>query len=187
MPSRISVMLTASSVAPRARTTSRSRSWVIGPGRPHALLLERDRGGLDRADPDRQVPLPLRLLEQQDRLVARAARPGRRRLEAPARCGSLSCWPGGSGGGSDQAAGAGGWAIGSSDGVPPTPFTVRRSQGRSRSRRRASSSAVCSCADSAASSRSFSVARVRASSERARSTGATSCSTSPASRSTPVR
>ena len=30
MPSRISVMLTASSVAPSARTTSRSRSWVIG-------------------------------------------------------------------------------------------------------------------------------------------------------------
>src|SRR6478752_7558085 len=30
MPSRISVMLTASSVAPRVRTTSRSRSWVIG-------------------------------------------------------------------------------------------------------------------------------------------------------------
>src|SRR3954470_17821853 len=30
MPSRISVMLTASRVAPRARTTSLSRSWVIG-------------------------------------------------------------------------------------------------------------------------------------------------------------
>src|SRR5437763_1608373 len=30
MPSRISVMLTASSVAPRAVTTSRSRSWVMG-------------------------------------------------------------------------------------------------------------------------------------------------------------
>src|SRR6476661_8350396 len=30
MPSRISVMFTASSVAPRVRTTSRSRSWVIG-------------------------------------------------------------------------------------------------------------------------------------------------------------
>src|SRR4028119_831452 len=30
MPSRISVMLTASRVAPSVRTTSRSRSWVIG-------------------------------------------------------------------------------------------------------------------------------------------------------------
>src|SRR5919107_4545652 len=30
MPSRISVMLTASSVAPSARTTSLSRSWVMG-------------------------------------------------------------------------------------------------------------------------------------------------------------
>src|SRR3954469_8941753 len=30
MPSRISVMFTASSVAPSVRTTSRSRSWVIG-------------------------------------------------------------------------------------------------------------------------------------------------------------
>src|SRR6476469_2779551 len=30
MPSRISVVLTASRVAPSARTTSRSRSWVIG-------------------------------------------------------------------------------------------------------------------------------------------------------------
>jgi hypothetical protein len=45
---------------------------VVGhrPRRADALLLERDRGGLDRADPDRQVPLALALLEQQDRLVA---------------------------------------------------------------------------------------------------------------------
>ena len=38
-------------------------------GRPDTLLLERDRRGLDGTDPDRQVPLALRLLEQQDRLV----------------------------------------------------------------------------------------------------------------------
>src|SRR3712207_9110650 len=44
---------------------------VVGhrPGRAHALLLEGDRRRLDRADPDGEVPLALRLLEQQDRLV----------------------------------------------------------------------------------------------------------------------
>src|SRR4028119_510389 len=110
MPPRTSVMLPASRVAPRARTTSRSRSCVIGragrtpccsnamaaaspapiqtgrarpppppegardlaqqvvrqrTGRTDALLLERDGRRLDGPDPDRQVPLPLRLLEQQ--------------------------------------------------------------------------------------------------------------------------
>ena len=45
----------------------------IGPGPgglTRALLLEGDGGRLDGSDPDREVPLPLRLLEQQDRLVA---------------------------------------------------------------------------------------------------------------------
>jgi hypothetical protein len=40
------------------------------PRGPHTLLLEGDGRRLDGADPDRQIPLPLRLLEQQDRLVA---------------------------------------------------------------------------------------------------------------------
>ena len=40
------------------------------PGRLDALLLVRDRGRLDRADPDRQVAVALDLAEQHDRLVA---------------------------------------------------------------------------------------------------------------------
>ena len=158
------------------------------PGRPHPLLLERDRGRLDGADPDGQVPLPLRLLEQQDRLVAGQLDPdtddskllhGAAPSAAPGGCGR-----------SDWSGGGGRWGrVGSVRWPDPRQTagsTVRRSHGRRSSRRRASSSAVWSCADSVASSRSFSVARVRASSERARSTGATSCSTSPASRSTPA-
>src|SRR6266851_7357232 len=39
------------------------------PGRDHALLGERDGGSLHRADPDRQIPVPLGLLEQDDGLV----------------------------------------------------------------------------------------------------------------------
>src|SRR5215467_5269667 len=39
------------------------------PRRNHALLGERDRGSLHRADPDRQIPVPLGLLEQDDGLV----------------------------------------------------------------------------------------------------------------------
>src|SRR3954452_19943075 len=44
---------------------------IVGhrPGGPHALLLEGDPGCLARADPDREVPLAVRLLQQQDRLV----------------------------------------------------------------------------------------------------------------------
>src|SRR5690606_15038006 len=41
-----------------------------GPRRLDPLLLVGDRGGLDRTDPDRQVPLAVDLLEQHDRLVA---------------------------------------------------------------------------------------------------------------------
>src|SRR3954451_17312632 len=85
MPSRISVMFTASRVAPSVRTTSRSRSWVIGrAGRTPCcskaiaaastapIQIGRDRSPwASLSHRDRQVPLPLRLLEQQDRLVAR--------------------------------------------------------------------------------------------------------------------
>jgi hypothetical protein len=38
-------------------------------GRGDALLLERDRGGLNGADPDRQVPGSIYFLEQHDRLA----------------------------------------------------------------------------------------------------------------------
>ena len=46
-----------------------SRSWVIGRGVTTPWSDERDRRGLGRADPDRQVPLALALLEQHDGLV----------------------------------------------------------------------------------------------------------------------
>ena len=39
------------------------------PGRLDALLLQRDRGGLHRADPDRQVAVTVGLAQQEDRLV----------------------------------------------------------------------------------------------------------------------
>src|SRR5690606_28623663 len=44
---------------------------VVGhrPGRHHTLLGERDRGGLDGADPDREVTLPRGLAQQNYRLV----------------------------------------------------------------------------------------------------------------------
>ena len=44
---------------------------VVGqrPGGLDALLLERDRGGLDRADPDRQIAVAVGLAQQEDRLV----------------------------------------------------------------------------------------------------------------------
>src|SRR4051794_28384290 len=45
---------------------------IVGerPGRLDALLLVRDRGGLDRPDPDGQITIALDLPEQDDRLVA---------------------------------------------------------------------------------------------------------------------
>ena len=40
-----------------------------------ALLVERDRRGLDRADPDRQVPDAVLLAQQQDRVIRRQLDP----------------------------------------------------------------------------------------------------------------
>ena len=68
-------MCTASSRAPSASITSRSRSWVSGRAVCDALLLEGDRGGLDGADPDRQVADAVLLAQQHDRLVGRQLDP----------------------------------------------------------------------------------------------------------------
>ena len=66
-------------VARGAPTTSRSRSWVSGRGGHDALLGEGDRGGLDGADPDRQVALTVDLAQQHDRLVRGHLDPDTRR------------------------------------------------------------------------------------------------------------
>src|SRR6185503_15385878 len=56
-----------------------------GPGGLHALLLVRNRGGLDRTDPDRQVPVAVDLLEQHDRLVTGQLDPHPNHVQLPHR------------------------------------------------------------------------------------------------------
>jgi hypothetical protein len=63
---RTSVSSTAERLEHVAQQVVRERA-----GGYDALLGEGDRGGLHRTDPDRQVPLPLDLAQQHDRLVRR--------------------------------------------------------------------------------------------------------------------
>src|SRR5215472_2497895 len=64
----------------------------------HALLGEGDRRGLDRPDPDGQVPVPLRLLQQDDGAIRRHLNPDADDLHLPHRSSILTClanlcWP----------------------------------------------------------------------------------------------
>jgi len=61
------------------------------PLRHHALLREGDRGRLHRSDPDRQVPLPLHLLQQDDGVIRRHLNPDADDLHLPHSGSVLAC------------------------------------------------------------------------------------------------
>ena len=138
-----------------------SRSWVSGRAGHDALLGERDGGGLDRADPDRQIAVARGLLQQDDRLVGRE-------LDSDTDHGELdhsetplrSCerlpktYTGDARASPDQ-----------------SPADQPPSAGRSPDRTRV----ACSRTDRLASSRATSSARPRASGLRCRTSGATTC------------
>ena len=142
MPSRSSVIRTSVELrarAPRGRPCS--RSWVSGRGRHDALLGERDRGGLDRADPDRQVAVAVHLAQQHDRLVGGHLDPDTHDVEL-AHTVTLPR------------------ARGSARRASPPGRARVRTPGR-RGRSPALTRAACSRTDSAASSRAVSSARAR--------------------------
>ncbi len=98
MPSRSAVIFTVRSWTFRTSSTSRKRSCVSGPKGNHALLGEGDRRRLDRPDPDGQVPVPLRLLQQDDGAVGWHFDPDADDLHLPhfssvLTCLGNLCWP----------------------------------------------------------------------------------------------
>ena len=132
---------------------------VVGqrPRRDDALLGEGDRGGLDRADPDRQVALPRHLAQQHDRLVRGHLDPDSHDIDF-AHAFTL---------------------LRAGEHAP----NGRRSAS---DRRPALTRVACSRTESAAISLTASSARALAAASRPRLCGATTCSTRPTSRSAAV-